>query len=141
MPGFSNTDIGIQQFTYNGGANQFWRITNGVISPMHVPGMGLTLRDPRGLNSSIPAVERMRVVQRPVPRQPDNSQLWFIVLMPGRSSDFMINTAMSRMSRSGGGLVLDVVGGDSNDGTSIQAYATNFQANQLWEIWVREPFS
>jgi hypothetical protein len=151
VPGLTLNDADIQQFTYNGGRNQFWSLAPAsaqlfprpsrpvwMILPVHASGL-------RALDLKEPLFRQ--VVQRTISSV--NRQAWTIFhyppLYPGFpvSSDFMIDNAISLFSQYQGstsGLVLDVVNGTTNDGDTIQIHAPHFGPNQLWEIWVSEAY-
>jgi Ricin-type beta-trefoil lectin domain-like len=158
----------IQQYTYNGGRNQFWAIdpifispnaVNGqsstptAIRPLHVPGMALDLKDPIG-TSGAPLADRMNVIQRS--RSGVNTQGWiFIPIYQFVGSDkplifdnFLISNSFSPYNmfyNDNGpalefGLVLDVVWGSLIDHGFIQVHRPHRGLNQRWEIWVSEPY-
>ena len=147
VPGSTSNDVDIQQYTYNGGRNQFWSVGTTAFPTVMMPAhavRALDLKDPSSSDPSVPAGARLQVVQRAP--SGENRQKWGIHRRP--DGDFMIDNAIDPYSVFVGqrgtvflGAVLDVVNGTKNDGDSIQLYTPHGGPNQIWEIWVSEPFS
>ena len=149
VPGSTLNDSDVQQFTYNGGRNQFWSLAPAsfpplqnrparMILPVHASGL-------RALDLKEPSFRQ--VVQRPVSGV--NRQAWSIFARPGFPvpDDFMIDNAVGPFFQHSlpggtatGGSVLDVVNGTKNNGDAIQIFPPHFGPGQLWEIWVSEAY-
>ncbi len=144
-----NAGIGIQQFTYNGGANQLWGAETSSptrLRPAHTPGMALDVNDPFGTSPTTNPADlatRYKVVQNPLPLDTlgmpvyTPSQFWDIAAISAAGGDFRISTRAFAVP---GELVLDVVGGTRSDGGAIQVFSSHGGPNQIWEIWVSELF-